>query len=252
MPTDLTFWIAVIVAVSALGLSKGGFAGVGGIATPLMALFLPPLEAAALLLPIMILQDAISVWFYRRDFDRRNLMILLPGAMLGIGIAWALASHVSDSFVKFSVGAISLLFILQAWLWPPPGEDREPPAVAPGLFWGTLSGFTSTLAQQGSPPFQAYVLPQRLAKMTFVGTTAIFFAVVNAVKVGPYFALGNFSTRMFTVTLLLVPLAIATNFLGFWVVRRTPTHVFYRIATVLVLMISLELIREGLVGMLWR
>lgn len=252
MPTDPIFWLAAIVAVSVLGLSKGGFAGVGGIATPLMALFLPPLEAAALLLPIMILQDAISVWFYRRDFDARNLTILLPGAVLGIAIAWALATVVSDAFVKFSVGAISLAYIVQSWLWPAPDDNREPPAVAPGLFWGTLSGFTSTLAQQGAPPFQAYVLPQKLPKLTFVGTTAIFFAVVNAVKVGPYFALGNFSTRMFSVTLILVPLAVATNILGFWVVRKMPTVLFYKLATVLVLVISVELIREGLIGMFWR
>lgn len=252
MPTDITFWIAVIFAVSVLGLSKGGFAGVGGIATPLMALFLPPLEAAALLLPIMILQDAISVWFYRRDFDKRNLMIMLPGAMIGIAVAWGLAAYISDSAVKFGIGFISVTFILQSWLRTSPTERVGLPAVAPGVFWGALSGFTSTLAQQGSPPFQVYVLPQRLPKLTYVGTVAIFFAVVNGVKVVPYFALGNFSTRMFTVSLILVPLAILTNVIGFWVVRIMPTILFYRVAHVLVFVISLELIREGLVGMFWR
>jgi uncharacterized membrane protein YfcA len=252
VPTDLTFWIAAFVAVGVLGLSKGGFAGVGQIATPLMALFLPPLEAAALLLPIMLLQDAISVWFYRRDWDARNLTILLPGAMLGILAAWLLASYVSDAFVKFGVGAISIVFILQSWLTTPPAERPGLPPIVPGVFWGGLSGFTSTLAQAGSPPFQVYVLPQRLPKLTFVGTTAIFFALVNAVKVVPYFALGNFSTKMFTVSLALMPLAILTNAIGFWVVRVMPTILFYRIAHVLILLISLELVRSGLVGMFWR
>ncbi|BAT60012.1 sulfite exporter TauE/SafE [Variibacter gotjawalensis] len=252
MPTDTTFWIAVIFAVSVLGLSKGGFAGVGGIATPLMALFLPPLEAAALLLPIMILQDAISVWFYRRDFDKRNLMIMLPGAVIGIAVAWGLAAYISDSAVKFGIGFISLLFILQSWFAKAPEADAGLPSVPSGVFWGALSGFTSTLAQQGSPPFQVYVLPQRLPKLTFVGTVAIFFATVNAVKVIPYFALGNFSTRLFTVSLMLMPLAVLTNMFGFWVVRVMPTILFYRVAHVLVFVISLELIREGLVGMFWR
>ncbi len=251
MPTDLTFWIAAFIAVGVLGLSKGGFAGVGQIATPLMALFLPPLEAAALLLPIMILQDAISVWYYRRDFDTRNLIVMLPGAIAGIALAWLLAAYISDAAVMFGVGAISIVFILQGWFGSPPAVRPGPPPIAPGVFWGGLSGFTSTLAQAGSPPFQVYVLPQKLPKLTFVGTVAVFFATVNAVKVIPYFALGNFSTKMFAVSLALMPLAIATNTLGFWLVRIIPTILFYRIAHILVFLISLELIRSGLIGMFW-
>ena len=118
-------------------------------------------------------------------------------------------------------------------------------SVPAGVFWGALSGFTSTICQAGGPPYQMYVLSQKMPKMLFVGTTAIFFAVLNAVKVVPYFALGQFSTKGLGTSLALLPLALATNQLGFWLVRRTPQELFYKITLILMLLISIELTREG-------
>ncbi len=117
-----------------------------------------------------------------------------------------------------------------------------------GVFWGALSGFTSTLVQAGSPPFQIHMLPQRLDKLTLVGTTVIFFAVLNWMKVIPYLALGQFSARNIATSAALLPLAVATNFLGIWLVRKTPTEQFYRIAYVLMLSISIALVCQGARG----
>lgn len=250
MITDPLFYLLAVPAVVALGLSKGGFAGVGQVATPMLALIMPPLEAAALLLPIMMLQDAMSVWVYRKDWDAWNLKVMLPGAVLGIGIAWVLAAYISDAAVRLLVGAVSAIFVLNTWFRRRPAP--APPSAGGGVFWGAASGFTSTLCQAGSPPFQMHVLPQNLPKLTFVGTTAIFFAVVNAVKVGPFFALGQFTPQNLATCLALVPLAIAANLLGVWLVRITPQVLFYRIAQVLILLISLELIRAGGMALWWR
>lgn len=247
---DPVFILAALVGVVALGLSKGGLAGVGQIATPLLALFMPPLEAAAILLPIMILQDAMALWVYRKDWDAKNLKVMLPGAVIGMCIAWVLAAHISEAMVRVAVGAISIVFVLHAWIARPrPAADIGPPSKARGVFWGAVSGFTSTLCQAGGPPYQVHVLPQRLAKMTFVGTSAIYFAAVNAMKVVPYFALGQFSTSGLGITLALVPVAIVSNFLGFWVVRRMSAEMFFKLAYILVFLISLELVRGGLVAM---
>jgi uncharacterized protein len=114
-----------------------------------------------------------------------------------------------------------------------------------GIFWGTVAGFTSTLSQAGGPPFQVYVLPQRMPKLTLVGTYTIYFAVLNVLKIVPYFALGQFSTANLASSIVLLPVAVAANFLGIWLVRRTPTGLFYQIAYVLIFLISLELIRSG-------
>ena len=249
--TDPLFYALAVPAVVALGLSKGGFAGVGQMATPMLALAMPPLEAAAILLPIMMAQDAAALWVYRREWNGRILLIVIPGALIGIGAAWALAAHISDAAVRVFIGVTTIAFVLYNWIGSAhiaraPGR----PAVASGVFWGALSGFTSTLCQAGAPPYQIYVLSQKLTKMAFVGTTAYFFAIVNAFKVIPYFALGQFSTKGLGTSVVLLPLAMATNMLGFWVVRITPQELFYKITMVLMFLISIELLRSGMTDIL--
>ena len=241
---DPAFYLAAIPAVILLGLSKGGFAGVGTAATPLLALYLPPLEAAALLLPVLITQDIISVTVYRRDWDATNLKIMMPGALLGMALGWLLASHISDNAIRIAVGLIGVVFVAhvvsQRAVLEPRGRS-----VAAGAFWGCVTGFTSFMTQGGGPPFQVYMLPQRLPKLVLVGTTAIFFAVLNALKIVPYFALGQFTTVNLWTSLALLPVAIAANFAGIWLVKHTPTGLFYKIAYALLLMISLTLLWQG-------
>jgi uncharacterized membrane protein YfcA len=242
--TDPIFYSLALPAVVILGLSKGGFAGVGMVAAPLLALYLPPLQAAAILLPILIVQDVISVWTYRHDWDAWNVKVLSVGAVIGLGAAWLVAAHVSDAAIRLLVGLIGISFVLNAWLGRAHTNVRPPDALS-GIFWGAASAFTSTLIQAGAPPFQAFVLPQRMPKLTLVGTTTVFFAGVNAMKIAPYLGLGQFSSKTLMTSIVLLPLAIATNFLGIWLVRITPTEVFYRLAYWLVFFISLALIIQG-------
>jgi len=246
--TDPLFYMVAVPAIIALGLSKGGFAGVGTIATPLTALYLPPLEAAALILPVLIVQDVISVTWYRRDFDWWNLKVLLPGTLAGMALAWLFAAHVSDAALRIAVGIIGISFVSYSVFTHIPAEGRKKTALS-GLLWGAVSGFTSFLSQAGGPPYQAHVLPQRLQKLTLVGTTTIYFAIVNALKIGPYFALGQFSTVNFATSLVLLPVAVASNALGIWLVRVTPVETFYRIAYALVFCVSVMLLWQGIAGL---
>jgi uncharacterized protein len=239
--TDPWFILVAIPAVTFLGLAKGGFAGIGIAAAPLMALVVPPLQAAAILLPILLVQDVISVWTYRRTWSRWNLRVMLPGAVIGVAAAWLLAAHVSDTLMRLAVGAIGIVFVLNGWLRKMPTEASKPTTLG-GVFWGGLAGFTSTLVQVGAPPFQIYLLPQRLPKLTFVGTNMIFFASVNVLKLVPYSGLGQFSQRTLLTSLMLLPLAVATNFLGIWLVRVMPSDLFFRLAYVLMFVISLVLV----------
>jgi uncharacterized membrane protein YfcA len=187
--TDPLFYLLAIPAVTFLGLSKGGFAGLGMLATPLLALIVPPLEAAAILLPILIVQDAISVWTYHRAWSAWNLKVLLPGSVFGVAGGWLFARFFSNAAIELTVGTIALTFVLYVWLGArlraylgrPPVEPQRPHA-AMGVFWGAMSGFTSTLIQVGGPPFHIHILPQRLEKLTLVGTTVIFFTIVNWMK----------------------------------------------------------------------
>ena len=256
--TDPLFYLLAIPAVTLVGLAKGGFAGLGMISTPLLALVVPPLEGAAILLPILICQDAISVWTYHRSWSAWNLKVLVPGSVVGVGAGWLLASYLSNAAIELTVGSIALFFVLYVWLGTrlrsylgrPPVKDGQRPHPAMGFVWGALSGFTSTLVQVGSPPFQIHVLPQRLDKLTLVGTTVIFFAILNLMKVVPYFALGQFSTRGLATSAVLLPVAVGSNFLGIWLVRKTPTDAFYRIAYLLMAFIAAALLWQGTRGLL--
>ena len=238
------FYTVAIPAVIFLGLAKGGFSGVATGATPLLALYLPPLEAAALLLPIVICQDVISIHVYRHDWSGQNLKVLLPGAGLGLALGWLFASHMSDDAIRILIGLTALVFVAAVWLRTAPARPGRSTALG-GLFWGAASGFMSFASQGGGPPFQVYTLPQQLPKMTFVGTTAIFFATVNVLKIVPYFMLGQFSAKNLSTSLALLPIAIAANFAGIWMVRVVPTAQFYRITYVLLSVLGLLLFGQG-------
>jgi len=242
--TEPSFYAVAIPAVIFLGLAKGGFSGVGMAATPLLAMYLPPLEAAALLLPILICQDVISVRAYWRDWSAWNLKVLLPGAALGMALGWLFAAQVPDNAIRVLIGGVAVGFVADAWLRRSRAPRKQGTALG-GLFWGAVSGFTSFASQGGGPPFQMFTLPQRLPKMTFVGTTTLFFAAVNLMKILPYLMLAQFSARNLSTSLALLPIAVAANFTGIWMIRVVTTAQFYRATYALLLVLGTALIWQG-------
>src|SRR3974390_3929536 len=140
--TDPVFYAFAVPAVVFLGLAKGGFSALTIAATPLLALYLPPLEAAALLLPIVLCQDAISVHAYWREWSGWNLKILLPGAMFCLALGYLFAAHVSDDAIRILIGLTALIFVATTWLRPARPKPTQSGVVA-GLFWGTVAGFLS-------------------------------------------------------------------------------------------------------------
>lgn len=237
-------------AVVLVGLSKSGFlSGLGVLGVPILTLVMPPVQAAAILLPILISMDVVGVWAYRKDWDGRNLAILVPSAALGIGIAWATASYVTDAAVRLMVGGIGFLFTVDYWLKlrPAPGGQA---AMVPGLFWGLIAGFVSFISHAGGPPFQIYVMPQRLKPVIYAGTSSMMFAAVNLIKVGPYLALGLFDSTNIHLSLMLMPLGPIGIYLGLVMVRRIPTEPFYKLAYALLLAVSVKLIWDGVSGLM--
>ncbi|MFC4625828.1 sulfite exporter TauE/SafE family protein [Daeguia caeni] len=246
MIVDFHFYAVAIPAVIILGLAKGGFIGLGNLAIPLMALAISPVHAAAVLLPILLVQDTISIISYRATWDRRNLSILLPGAFIGVGLGYLLASHVSDAGLGFCVGLISLIFGLRRLILERAGPVAAArPGTIFGLICGAGAGFTSMIAHAGGPPFQIYVIPQRLPRDVFVGTTVIFFACVNYVKIIPYFALGQFTREHLFLSATLIPVAILSTWAGIWLVRRIDAERFYKLIYILMIVIGTKLIWDS-------
>jgi uncharacterized membrane protein YfcA len=246
MLTEPSFYATAIPAVILLGLSKGGFAGLGVLGMPLMALTIPPVQAAAITLPILMVQDVFSVWVYRRSFDPVNLRILLPGAVAGILLAYLLASRVPDAVVALVLGTISIVFALHRFLARYAAVPATPtkPSRPAGTFWGAVAGFTSMIAHAGGPPFQIYILPQHLPRDLFVGTGVVFFALVNWIKVSPYLMLGTLTKESLLTSAVLFPLAIASTYAGVWLVRRVSGERFYDVVYGL-LLLGCKLVIDG-------
>ena len=180
MITDPWFYASAALGTFLIGMSKSGFLpGIGALGVPLMALFISPVQAAAIQLPLLVATDWLGIWNYRRDYDWPNLRILLPAAVLGIVAGWATASSVGEAHVRVVVGVIGVVFALHYWQrgW------RQVKAEAPigpgwtrGLVWGGLASYTSFFAHAGAPPYAVYILPQRLPNAIYAGTTIMFFS----------------------------------------------------------------------------
>lgn len=250
--TDPAFYAVALPAVILVGLSKGGFGGgVGFVGVPLMALVISPVQAAAILLPIMVLMDIVSLWSWRGVYHKQTLTFMLPGAMIGIAIGWLTAAIVTVGMIRLIVGAVAIIFVGR-WLYQQFRHGRghaTTPNRTAGMFWGTISGFTSFVAHVGGPPFQVYAMPLRLNPRVFTGTSAIFFAITNAVKLVPYFALGQFDATNLAASAVLMPAAPLATLAGAWLVRRMRPEIFYPFTYITVGLVAMKLLYDGIQDM---
>lgn len=237
-----------IVAVVVLGLAKGGFSGLGALATPLLALALPPVTAAAMLLPILLVQDVVSVWSFRKSWSGWIVAWMLPGAALGVALAALFAASVPEARVLLLLGAITAAFGGYR-LWAERGGRIVAPSSSPGwvgTLFGVACGFTSQIAHAGGPPFQMWVTPRKLPHQTFVGTSSITFAAINWMKVPSYLLLGSMTREELVAAGLLIPLAIAATWAGVWLIRRIDGAKFYTLIYALMVVLGLRLAWQGL------
>jgi hypothetical protein len=244
------FMAVALIGVCLLGISKGGFLGLGVMALPLMSLFVPPLQAAAIILPTAIAQDCLTLWVYRREWSAWNIKIMLPSMFAGMFVAWMLAASLSAAHIRLAIGLIAALFVLRHWMAQRFERWLPKPSVGTGIVFGAIGGVTTMLANAGGPAWQIHLLPQKIEKLPYIGTVSILFAASNVVKVPGFFTLGYLTRDNILVGLTLVPIAILANFAGIWMVRRVSTAMFFRIAYVLMFIIAVELIRSSVLE-LW-
>ncbi len=247
MLTDPVFYLCAVPAVILVGLAKGGFTGLGALGMPLMALGIDPIAGAAIMLPILIVQDIVGVAAFRKSWSGTVLATMLPGALLGILLAFLFASAVPRTGVLAALGLIAILFGALR-LWAERGGRLGAPSNAPtwvGCLFGALAGFTSQIAHAGGPPFQMWAMRRGLTRDDFVGTSAIFFAVVNWAKVPAFAALGEFTRANLLTAAALLPVAILSSLAGVWLVRRVPAERFYRIIYALMIVTGAKLLLDA-------
>lgn len=240
------FYVIAIPAVILLGLSKSGFgAGLGSLAVPMMALVVTVPQAAAILMPVLLLMDVLGVWAYRKDFDKALLRFLVPFSLLGVLIGTLLFKLLQPHVVAGVVGAFTLLFLAQRVFFPA-RRDAPPPPKWLGAILTATSGFTSFIAHAGGPPINAYMLPLRLAPVTFAATMAMLFFFVNLSKWLPYAWLGLFDARNFSASLMLLPFAPIGVWIGVRLARRMSPLWFYRLVHLGMLLTGVKLLWDAL------
>jgi uncharacterized protein len=243
--------LLALLSVIVLGFAKGGFAGLGSLATPLMALAVSPVEAAAILLPILLIQDPVSVWSFHKSWNARIIAWMLPGAMIGVFLGWAVAARLTVPLILAVLGAITMVFGLwRSWIeWrsADPLPSRLPDWI--GTLFGIATGFTSQIAHAGGPPFQMWVAPKRLAHTEYAGTNVVLFAAINWAKVPAYWSLGQFKMATLWTSVMLMPVAILSTFAGVYLVKRINGPLFYRIINALMIMLGARLLWEGVIAL---
>lgn len=246
MQPDVWFWVCAISASLLVGASKGGLPGVGILGVPILSLATTPGIAAGLLLPILITSDIYGLWIYHKNYDLRNIKILVAAGTLGILIGWATAKNTSDDLVKLMVGLIGLLYFVDLLLKSKRVIEPKPADLPRGIFWGALNGFTSFVSHAGGPPFQMYVLPQRLEKMTYAGTATITFAILNLIKLPPYWLLDRINLTSLEVCAWLTPVALIGAYGGFKLTKVIPEKLFFRFVEVALFLLSVKLLWDSL------
>ncbi len=245
--TDPWFYLAAVPAVMIVGISKGGFGGgLGTLAVPLIALAVPPVQAAAIMLPLLCFMDIFGLRAYWGVWDARNLAIMIPASAFGIVLGALTFRYFDETHLRLTIGTIAILFSAHYWFaGGAAGHPRRPRFLAGGA-WSAVAGFTSTVAHAGGPPVQFYLLPQRMDKTVYVGTTVVFYFAINYMKLVPYALLGQFTGVNLATALVLAPLAPLAIWTGYRLHRLVSGEWFYVLCYGMLTLTGFKLVWDGL------
>jgi uncharacterized membrane protein YfcA len=259
-------WLLVVLGALIVGFSKTALPGAGTLAAGAFALAMPAKESTAALLLLLILGDMTALWVYRREPDWRTLVRLLPSAMVGVLLGVFFFAAVDDTTVRVTIGVILLVLVAltvarrlraqrrTAAEAAAPGGDtdardggeggsrRGAAATAQGVGYGLLGGFTTMVANAAGPVMSLYLLMMRMPVMTFLGTSAWFFAVINLFKLPFSAGLGLFTRETLAMDALLVPVVLLAAFAGAKVARRIPQSVFDKLVLALTVLAAIGLL----------
>lgn len=249
MELSLTFFALAIPATLFAGISKGGFgSGAAFAAAPLLALVLDPGDAIGVMLPLLMMMDVAALRSYWRKWDGQAARLLILGSLPGVALAALIYRLADPDLIRLLIGAVAVGFVAfqvsrqRGWL----RLGALPNGTRPGLFWGSLAGFTSFISHAGGPPAAVYLLSRDIDKLRYQATTVCTFWAINLFKVLPYFALGIFTPTSLTADLWLAPVALAGVWVGIVLHHRIPEIWFFRVTYLLLTLTGSKLIWDAL------
>jgi uncharacterized protein len=239
--------LAAAVATLLMAISKAGFGGgLGALATPILALTVTAPQAVAIMLPLLICMDAIGLWTFRKKFDAAVLRIVLPGAIVGTALGWALFGFVDARNIKLILAIECLLFAGLRLRKGALNKPKQSPKILPGVFFGAMSSLASFISHAGSPPIMQYVLPLKLEKEIFVGTMTVFFTLVNLSKLLPYASLGLLNFDNLTLSALMLPAVPIGFWIGYKLLHRLKQAQFDHVITIAMIVTGFKLLWDAL------
>ena len=243
---DPMFYLVAVPVVLLFGMGKGGLGpGFVTISVPILSFVIHPVQAAAILLPILCLADVFAIYHFRRHFEARHLKIIIPAGLVGICIAGFLMGQLDRDMIRVLIGIIAIVFCLDHWLRPDITQ-RQPGGKWSGYLWGTIAGFTSTQVHAGGPPISIYLLPQKLEKVMLMGTLTMFFAVINYGKLVPYALVGALNAENLLTSIVLMPLVPVGVKLGRLLLDKINQSFLYRYLYIALFFSGIKLCYDGL------
>lgn len=220
--------------------------GAGGVPSPLVALVISPVQAAAIMLPVLCALDLFGMRVYLWRWDRAILRRIVCAGLLGGVAGMATFTLVNENWIRILLGVIALSFLAYSYY---PKKSIRTPSPAAGWFWSAIAGYTGFITHAGSPPLLVYLLGLRLEKVTFAATSMAFFAAMNYSKILPYLWLGLLDMTNLATSLLLIPIGVAGVYLGVWLQGRVDPRVFYRVVHLLLFVTGSKLLYDGMSGL---
>ena len=242
---DIYFLFFASFGIIVFGLSKGGFPGpISMLAVPIMSFAMSPLKAVGILLPLLLVMDLIALYLYWNKWDLKLLKIIIPSSIIGIIIGSITFQYTSENQIRILVGIISILFVVISIYQK--NSSLLNPTKSKGIFWSGAAGYTSFLIHAGNPPINFYVLPLKLDKLTYLGTMTMTFFIINFVKIFPYYYFDLLAPSNLKVSFLLLPLAITSVVIGFYIQKFISEKLFFNIVYILLFVSGFKLIFDAL------
>lgn len=228
MPAE--YYIVVTLVGLLIGLSKGGMGAVLVVlTTPLLSMVMPVQDAISLALPLLLIADAFALWIYWQQWDLGYVRLMLPLGAVGVAVGTVILALLPDLTLRRILGVFTVGFVIYRLFAPRLTTLEYQPRRWHAYAAGAASGLGSALANTGAPPFTAYMLLQKVSPLIFAGTTTLFFAVINALKVPGLVMTGLFDYHQFLDTLWVLPTIPLGVYAGKWLINRINRETFERI-----------------------
>ena len=243
---DPIFLAFASFGVFVFGISKGGVPGpIAMLAVPVMSFAMSPLQAAGILLPLLIIMDFSAIYLYWKKWINNIVKIIIPASIIGILFGAFTFQYTNENQIRIVVGVISIIFVFVSFIQR--SNLLLKPTNIKGYFWSSIAGYTSFLIHAGNPPINFYMLPLKLDKVSFIGTMTLAFLVINVVKLVPYYYVGLLAPSNLIVSLILLPLAFVSVLFGYFLQKKIPEKLFFNIVYVLLFLSGCKLIYDGII-----